>query len=237
MASAAGLARFVCTAKGIETGSGRLVHEIVEAAAPPGADVAIVSGPSFAQEVALGKPTALTVAARGTFARQVANGLHSPALRPYLTDDLVGVALGGAVKNVLAIAAGIADGLDLGANSRAALITRGVAEMVRLGVALGGRSETFMGLSGFGDLVLTCTDDQSRNRRFGLALGRGASVAEAASAHGLVEGLPSAAAVCARAGAAGVEMPICEQVARTLQGECSPAEAAQALMTRELRST
>ncbi|MBM4228754.1 MAG: NAD(P)-dependent glycerol-3-phosphate dehydrogenase [Gammaproteobacteria bacterium] len=231
-----GLSRFVCTAKGIETGSGRLVHEIVADAAPECEDVAIVSGPSFAREVAEGRPTALAVAsASGNFAKEIATSLHSPSLRPYLTDDVAGVAVGGAVKNVLAIAAGIGDGLRLGANSRAALITRGLAEMARLGEALGGRRETFMGLAGLGDLVLTCTDDQSRNRRFGLALGQGHSPQEAEATVGLVEGLPTAQAVTARAMRCQVDMPICAQVARTVRGDCSPAEAVQALMTRELK--
>ncbi len=236
LAHAHGLTRFVCTAKGIETGSGRLVHEIVADAVGDFTEVAIVSGPSFAREVAEGRPTALAVAgANGVFAREIATSLHSPSLRPYLTDDVVGVAVGGAVKNVLAIAAGIGDGLALGANSRAALITRGLAEMARLGEALGGRRETFMGLAGLGDLVLTCTDDQSRNRRFGLALGQGRSLAGARSAVGLVEGLPTAEAVTARAMRCEVDMPICAQVARTLRGECTPAEAVQALMTRDLK--
>lgn len=236
LARAHGLTRFVCTAKGIETGSGRLVHEIVADAAPDSTEVAIVSGPSFAREVAEGRPTALAVAsANGIFAREIATSLHSPSLRPYLTDDVVGVAVGGAVKNVLAIAAGIGDGLTLGANSRAALITRGLAEMARLGEALGGRRETFMGLAGLGDLVLTCTDDQSRNRRFGLALGQGRSLTDAQSVVGLVEGLPTAEAVTARAMRCEVDMPICAQVARTLRGDCTPAEAVQALMARDLK--
>lgn len=236
LASRAGLARFVCTAKGIETGSGRLVHEIIADAVPTWRALAIVSGPSFAREVAEGRPTALAVASSSNdFAREIATSLHSPFLRPYLTDDVAGVAVGGAVKNVLAIAAGIGDGLALGANSRAALVTRGLAEMARLGEALGGRRETFMGLAGLGDLVLTATDDQSRNRRFGLALGQGRDTREACAAVGLVEGLPTAEAVTSRAMRCEVDMPICAQVARTLRGECTPAEAVHALMTRELK--
>lgn len=237
LALARGRTRFVCTAKGIETGSGLLVHEIVAAVLPAPHPVAIISGPTFAREVAEGRPTALTIASRDPdFGRSLVANLHTSSLRPYLTDDVVGVAVGGAVKNVLAIAAGIGDGLALGANSRAALITRGLAEMARLGKALGGRSETFMGLAGLGDLVLTCTDDQSRNRRFGLALGRGVSHAQARQQIGLVEGIPTAAAVNARAEDCGVDMPICREVARTLRGDCTPAAAAQALMARELPS-
>ncbi len=235
LALAHGLREFVCTAKGVETQTNLLVHEIVASELPEALAVGIISGPSFAREVAEGRPTALAVATtQAAFGRELVARLHSASLRPYLTDDMVGVAVGGAVKNVLAIAAGIADGLALGANSRAALITRGLAEIARFGVALGGRAETFMGLSGLGDLVLTCTDDQSRNRRFGLALGRGMTAADAVSATGLVEGLPTAAAVIARARQCAVDLPICAQVARTLHGDCTPAEAVRALMTRDL---
>jgi glycerol-3-phosphate dehydrogenase (NAD(P)+) len=234
--ASSGVRRFVCTAKGIESGSRLLVHEIVASTGIRPDDIAIVSGPSFAREVAEGRPTALTVAATDTaFGDDLCASLHSAVLRPYATTDVTGVAVGGAVKNVLAIAAGIADGLALGANSRAALITRGLAEMARFGVALGGRHETFMGLAGLGDLVLTCTDDQSRNRRFGKALGQGTSVGDALAAIGLVEGIPTAEAVMARAAQVGVELPICAQVARTLSGACSAAEAVSALMMRDLR--
>ncbi len=235
LALAHGLREFVCSAKGIETETCLLVHEIVASEMPEAQAIGIISGPSFAREVAEGRPTALAIATtQSVFGRELVARLHSASLRPYLTDDLVGVAVGGAVKNVLAIAAGIADGLALGANSRAALITRGLAEMARFGVALGGRTETFMGLSGLGDLVLTCTDDQSRNRRFGLALGHGMTAADAARATGLVEGMPTAAAVIARAQHCAVDLPICAQVARTLHGDCTPAEAVRALMTRDL---
>ncbi len=235
LALAHGMQQFVGTAKGIETGTGMLGHEILLAVSPAFAQIALLSGPSFAREVAEGRPTALSVATRHTeFGRALVAGLYGPTLRPYLTDDLVGVAVGGAVKNVLAIAAGIADGMSLGANSRAALITRGLAEMARFGEALGGRPETFMGLAGLGDLILTCTDDQSRNRRFGLALGRGSSPALAERQIGVVEGISTAAAVGERATACRVEMPICTQVARTLRGDCTPAEALCALMAREL---
>jgi len=235
LASTHGLREFACTAKGIETDSMLLAHEIVSAVLPEARAVAIVSGPSFAREVAEGRPTALAVASRDAeFGRALVGRLHSPTLRPYLTDDVVGVAVGGAVKNVLAIAAGVADGLALGANSRAALITRGLAEMARFGTALGGRPETFMGLAGLGDLVLTCTDDHSRNRRFGVALGNGTVLNEAQRQIGLVEGVPTAAALELRAAASAVDMPICREVARMLRGECSPAAAVRALMNRDL---
>ncbi len=226
--------RVAWATKGFEPGTGRLLHEVLEAVLP-GAVGAAVSGPTFAREVAAGLPTALTVASPDpAFAREVAGALHGATLRAYTSNDLVGVEVGGAVKNVLAIAAGIGDGLGLGANTRAALITRGLAEMSRLGCALGGRRETFMGLAGLGDLVLTCTDDQSRNRRLGLALGRGLPLEAAlAEAGAVVEGVHTAREVTGLARQVGVEMPICEQVRRVLAGECTPAEAARALLARE----
>jgi hypothetical protein len=160
--------------RGLESGSGLFLHEVTAQVLGATWPAAVISGPSFAGEVAQGLPTAVTVAAREVeHARRVATALHGSSLRAYTSTDVIGVELGGAIKNVLAIAAGIADGLGFGANARAALITRGLAEMVRLGLAVGGQRETFMGLTGVGDLVLTCTDDQSRNRRFGLAIGRG----------------------------------------------------------------
>ena len=229
-----GVRDFACAAKGMELASELLVHEIVRSIAPH-TTVALLSGPSFAREVALGRPTAITVAASTpAFGQALVYALHGPGFRPYLSDDLLGVAVGGAVKNVLAIAAGIADGLGLGVNSRAALITRGLAEIARFGVKLGGRHETFMGLSGLGDVVLTCTDDQSRNRRFGLALGRGATVAAAHVEVGLAEGVATSIAVAARAAQLGVDMPITVEVARAVRGETTPAQAVQNLLAREL---
>ncbi len=226
--------RFVSAAKGVELASHRLGHEIMADVLGAATPVALLSGPTFAREVAEGRPAAITVAASDwAFGHELVGRLHGPQFRPYLTDDLVGVAVGGALKNVLAIAAGVADGLGLGANSRAALITRGLAEIARLGSALGGRMETFMGLSGLGDLVLTCTDDQSRNRRFGLALGRGQSITEALAESGLVEGMPTAVAAVALAARRGVQMPIAEQVAGMLRDERSPREAVTALMGRD----
>jgi glycerol-3-phosphate dehydrogenase (NAD(P)+) len=224
----------VCTAKGLELGSERLVHQVVAEVYGKDVAVAILSGPTFAREVAEGKPAAVTIAATDDpFSRALVARFHTARFRPYLTDDLLGVALGGSVKNVLAIAAGIADGLGLGANSRAALITRGLAELARLGVAMGARKETFMGLSGLGDLVLTCTDDQSRNRRFGLALGRGASVEQAQQEIGLVEGAATARALEAMASRLRVDTPIAQAVAGIVRGEVTPAATVVALMSRE----
>ncbi|ROR34213.1 glycerol 3-phosphate dehydrogenase (NAD(P)+) [Inmirania thermothiophila] len=219
--------------KGFEHGGERLLHEVVAERLGAAVPVAVVSGPSFAAEVAAGLPTAVTVAGHPEAARAWARRLHHGAFRAYLSDDLVGVEVGGAVKNVMAIAAGVSDGLGFGANARAALVTRGLAEVTRLGLALGGRRETFMGLAGLGDLVLTCTDDQSRNRRLGLALARGAALAEALAGIGqAVEGVATAAAVRRLGARLGVEMPICEQVDRLLKGRCSAQEAVQALLAR-----
>ena len=224
----------ICTAKGLELGTQKMVHEVVGEVFGAGLPVAILSGPTFAREVAQGLPTAVTIAAKDPrYAQQILARFHSPRLRPYLTDDLIGVALGGSMKNVLAIAAGVADGLRLGANSRAALITRGLAEMARLGCAMGARQETFMGLSGLGDLVLTATDDQSRNRRFGLALGRGQSADSARQSVGLVEGAASALALEQMAVRLQVTLPISHQVARLVRGEIGPQAAVAALMSRE----
>lgn len=232
--AAPALRAIVCSAKGLELGSHRLVHEVVAEVFGRDFPLALLSGPTFAREVAEGRPAAVTIAARDVdFGRRLIKRFHTPRFRPYLTDDLTGVALGGSVKNVLAIAAGVADGLQLGANSRAALITRGLAEMARLGRALGARQETFMGLSGLGDLVLTCTDDQSRNRRFGLALGRGQALAEAQAAIGLVEGAATALSMEAIAAAHGQDLPISAEVARIVRGETGPAAAVAALMSRE----
>ncbi|HMV39391.1 MAG TPA: NAD(P)H-dependent glycerol-3-phosphate dehydrogenase, partial [Plasticicumulans sp.] len=182
-------------------------------------------------------PTATTVASLDAgWAATVAGFLHGRDFRAYTVTDVSGVELGGAVKNVLAIACGVADGLGYGANARAALITRGLAEMVRLGLACGGRRETFMGLAGVGDLVLTCTDDQSRNRRFGLALGRGAGVGEALAGIGqVVEGAAAVAEVLKLARSHGVEMPISEQVEAVVHGGRPPAAAVEALLAREPR--
>jgi glycerol-3-phosphate dehydrogenase (NAD(P)+) len=228
---------FVWLCKGFEEQSGRLPHEIAAAAgirAPSGA----LSGPSFALEVARGLPCALTLAsADAAFAAQAAGELHGGRLRVYRSDDLIGVEIGGAVKNVLAIAAGICDGLALGLNARAALITRGLAELARLGVALGGRAETVMGLTGAGDLVLTATGDLSRNRRVGLQLARGESLASILAGLGHVaEGVRSASATLKRAAGCGVEMPITAAVDAVLQGRTTPQQAVEQLLARDQKS-
>lgn len=230
--------RLAWATKGLEEGSGLLLHQVAASELRDEIPLAVVSGPTFASEVVRGLPTALTVASVDEgFARYTAEALHGPTLRAYTSADVTGVEIGGAVKNVLAVAAGIADGLGLGANTRAALITRGLAEMMRLGVSLGGRPETFMGLAGLGDLVLTCTDDQSRNRRMGLALGRGRSLeATQADIGQVVEGVRTARVVHQLAGSLGVEMPIVEQVHCVVYEKRDPRAAVQALLERELKS-
>jgi len=219
--------------KGFEPETGRLLHQVAEEILGP-RDLSVVSGPSFAKEVAKELPTAVTVASRRPeHARRVADYLHSDNFRTYTSDDLIGVQVGGAAKNVLAIAAGIADGLGFGANTRAALITRGLAELTRLGIGLGGRQETFMGLAGLGDLVLTCTDDQSRNRRLGLTLARGLSVEEAKREIGQeVEGVLTTRSVNAIAHRLGVDMPICSQVFGVLYEGRTPEQVTRNLLMR-----
>lgn len=223
--------------KGFDPHTGRLLHRIAEEILGS-RDLAVVSGPSFAREVAKGLPTAVTVAARRPeHARRIAGYLHSNHFRTYTSDDLIGVQVGGAAKNVLAIAAGVADGLGFGANTRAALITRGLAELIRLGTGLGGRQETLMGLAGLGDLVLTCTNDQSRNRRLGLALARGLSVEAAKGEIGQeVEGVMTARAVNAIAHRLGVEMPICSQVFGVLYEGRTPEQATRSLLMRSSKA-
>ncbi|MBI2383964.1 MAG: NAD(P)-dependent glycerol-3-phosphate dehydrogenase [Gammaproteobacteria bacterium] len=228
----------ICACKGLEPKTGRLVHEVFESVLGGAYRMAVVSGPTFARELGQGLPTAVTVASADTaYAEQVVNALHGGGFRAYSSDDVVGVEVGGSVKNVLAIGVGIADGIGLGANTRAALITRGLAEIMRLGEALGGRRETFMGLAGLGDLVLTCTDNQSRNRRMGLALAQGKTLQQAlAEIKQVVEGVRVAPEVLHRAQSLGVDMPITEQVVRVLAGEISPIEAVKNLATRPPRA-
>ncbi len=224
--------------KGFEPGvagsAGLMAHEIQSQVAPA-VMAGALSGPSFALEVARGQPTALVAASPHLAVRQaLVAAFHGPALRVYANDDLVGVEAGGAVKNVLAIATGLCDGLNLGLNARAALITRGLAEMTRLGVALGARPDTFMGLSGLGDLVLTATGSLSRNRRVGLALAAGQSCAQAVASLGHVaEGVYSARTVVERARQLGLEMPIAQTVVALLDGELLAADAVARLMGRE----
>ena len=229
----------VCWAtKGFELHTGKLPHQVV--AEELGADrpVAVLSGPTFAKEVGGQLPTAMTVAANDDeFAADLAKSLSGKNFRAYTSDDMIGVEVGGAVKNVLAIGAGMSDGLGFGANSRVAMITRGLVEMTRLGVALGAKRETFMGLAGMGDLVLTCTDDLSRNRRMGLALARGKTVQEAQEEiQQVVEGVMAAEAVKEVAEELGIEMPICHQIYRILYEGAKPQEAVGALMGRQLTS-
>ncbi len=216
---------------------GLLAHEI-RAQAAPNLISGILSGPSFAQEVARGQPTALVAASEHAAVRDaLVEAFHSPTLRVYVNDDIVGVEVGGAVKNVLAIATGLCDGLGLGLNARAALITRGLAEMTRLGLALGAKAETFTGLSGLGDLVLTATGDLSRNRKVGLALAQGKSLATAVAALGHVaEGVYCARTVVQRASGLGVDMPISQGVVALLDGQITPVQAVTALMEREATS-
>jgi glycerol-3-phosphate dehydrogenase (NAD(P)+) len=229
--------RVAWATKGFEIGSGLLPHQVAHdiLGSRPGA---VLSGPTFAAEVGAGLPTAMTVASRDAeFASALALRLSGPNFRAYMQTDILGVEVGGAVKNVIAIGSGIADGMGFGANTRVALITRGLAEMMRLGVRLGAARETFMGLAGLGDLVLTCTDDHSRNRRLGLALGRGRSTAEAQrDIHQVVEGVPASEAVCTVAGRLAVDMPICREVFRIVHEGKPVREAVQDLMGREMRS-
>lgn len=226
---------FLWSCKGLEPESLRMMHEVVaeELEQPPAHGM--ISGPSFAREVVAGMPTALTIAsADGDFAARVVPWFHGGSLRAYTNPDIVGVEIGSALKNVLAIACGIADGLGFGANARAAVITRGLAELMRLGERMGGLRETFMGLAGLGDLVLTCTDDQSRNRRFGLALARGLSVEAACAEIGqAVEGLRTTRAAAALALRHGVEMPIVDQVHAVLYEDRDPRVAVQTLLERD----
>jgi glycerol-3-phosphate dehydrogenase (NAD(P)+) len=223
--------------KGFEQATGALGHEIARELRPQAA-CGVLSGPSFALEVARGQPTALVAASTdAALVAQAVAALHGATVRVYASDDPIGVEVGGAVKNVLAIATGIADALALGQNARAALVTRGLAEMTRLGVALGARPETFMGLSGLGDLVLTATGDLSRNRQVGLALGRGQRLPQILAQLGHVaEGVLSAPMVLARAAPLRVELPLCEAVTQVLSGQVTPVRALEQLMSREARS-
>jgi len=224
--------------KGLEPGSHKLLHQQVKEELGDAISGAVVSGPTFAREVAQKLPGAVTVASRNPdFAHKLAEALHTDYFRAYTGGDVVGVEVGGAVKNVLAIAAGAADGLGFGANARAALIARGLAEITRLGVALGAQTETFTGLTGLGDLVLTCTDNQSRNRRLGLAVGQGRDIQQAMKDIGqVVEGVNTSREVHALAQSLGVDMPITEQICKVLHHGLSPKDAVQALMERAIRA-
>ena len=222
--------------KGLERTSSQMAHQIV-ASELPGVPAGPLSGPSFAQEVVRGLPTALVVAGTAELCASVTAAVHGGNLRVYSTDDVVGVEIGGAVKNVLAIGTGIADALSLGLNARAALMTRGLSETRRLGVALGARPDTFTGLTGMGDLILTCTGDLSRNRQVGLGLGRGTPLAQIIAELGHVaEGVWSAPAIVARARENSVEMPICETVCAVLEARLGAREAVERLLARDPRS-
>jgi glycerol-3-phosphate dehydrogenase (NAD(P)+) len=225
---------FVWVCKGLEAQSGLLPHQVVRDTVPD-AVCGVLTGPSFAEEVANGQPTAITLASRNAeFAREWADLLHGPRLRIYANDDVVGAEVGGAVKNVLAIATGICDGLGLGLNARAALLTRGLAEITRFGVALGAKRETFMGLTGLGDLILTCTGDLSRNRRVGLALAAGKPLDQITRELGHVaEGVPTTREVNRRAAELRVEMPITAAVNDVLEGRIAPRQVVDRLMNRD----
>ena len=222
-------------AKGFEPGSGRFLHEVAGELLGDDVPLAVVTGPSFAKEVAQGLPTALTVQGDdAAFVQQVADALHGPEFRAYTGNDMRGAELGGAMKNVLAVATGVADGMELGLNARTGLITRGLNEMLRLNAAIGGRPETLMGLAGLGDLVLTCTGDLSRNRRLGLALGRGKSVQEAVREIGqVVESVQTADEVMRLADRYGLELPISSNVRDVLHGDITPADGLRQLLARE----
>lgn len=224
--------------KGFNPENGCLLHEVVADVFSSQTPAAFLSGPSFAREVAADLPTAITIASAQTdFASELADILHSGRFRAYTNSDLIGVEVGGAVKNVMAIAAGIADGLGFGANTRAALITRGLNEIIRLGVTLGGKQDTFMGLAGLGDLLLTCTDNQSRNRRFGLALGQGKDRAAATQEIGQeIEGVSAARETFLLAQKHGIEMPITEQTYKVLYEGLAPLTAVQNLLARDQKA-
>ena len=224
--------------KGFNADDGLLLNQIVEQTLSKKNLTAVLSGPTFAQEVAAGLPTAITIASSTPdFSKQLASILHNHRFRAYTSQDIIGVQVGGAVKNVLAIAAGIADGLGFGANTRAALITRGLQEIIRLGTKLGGQPETFMGLAGLGDLILSCTDDQSRNRRFGLALGQGKNREEAIKTIGQeIEGVSAARDTYLLSIKYNIEMPITEQTYKVLYENLDPLIAVQNLLTRDQKA-
>ncbi|MDD1612422.1 MAG: NAD(P)-dependent glycerol-3-phosphate dehydrogenase [Methylococcaceae bacterium] len=224
--------------KGFNPDDGSLLHELVSMLFSAQTPVAVLSGPTFAHEVAAELPTAITIASPNIeFSNELTQLFHSNRFRTYTSFDIVGVEVGGAVKNVMAIAAGIADGLGFGANTRAALITRGLTEIIRLGLRLGGHQETFMGLAGLGDLILTCTDNQSRNRRLGIALGRGQSLEPAMREIGQeIEGVLAAKETCLLAKKHAIDMPITEQTYKVLYEGLSPVAAVQNLLSRELKS-
>ncbi len=231
-------ARIIWVTKGLDESTGGLLHETLRDIVADNYPFAVLSGPSFAGEVAAGLPTAVVVASPDSaFAEDIAKRFNSPVFRVYLTHDVTGVEIGGAVKNVMAIATGISDGMGFGTNARCALITRGLAEIIRLGVALGAESETFIGLAGLGDLILTCTDNQSRNRRFGLSISQGTHAEDAMKKIGqVVEGKRNAELVVKLARKVNVEMPIAEAVYHILEGKITPQDAMRELLARAIKS-
>ncbi|MDX2506881.1 MAG: NAD(P)H-dependent glycerol-3-phosphate dehydrogenase [Gammaproteobacteria bacterium] len=229
--------RLCWATKGLEPETHQLLHQIVANVFTKLPNQAVISGPTFAREVAMGLPTAVTIAAKNlSYAQDLAKLLCNATFRPYVSQDVIGLEIGGAAKNVMAIAAGIADGLGYGANTRSALITRGLNEIGRLSSKMGGTDHTLMGLSGLGDLLLTCTDDQSRNRRMGLAIGKGISIAQAqAEIQQVVEGIQAAKLIHTLAKEQQIEMPIIEQVYQVLYHKLAPQKAVQNLLTREYK--
>lgn len=230
--------RITSATKGLDEETGELPNEMVEDVLGKNRSFAVLSGPSFAREVAAGLPAAVVIAGKDkTMVNDLTERFNCAHFRVYPSDDIVGVELGGVVKNVIAIATGISDGMELGANARSALITRGLAEIIRLGTAMGGKIETFIGLSGMGDLILTCSDNQSRNRRMGLALGQGKGIAEAEAAIGqVVEGKRNAELILHLAERYNVEMPICQAVWDILQGKLATKDGADRLLNRMIKS-
>ncbi len=224
--------------KGLEPESHHFLHQLVAEIFPDLANQAVISGPTFAREVAIGLPTAVTIASNDLdYARHLSQLLCNNTFRPYVCQDMIGLEVGGAAKNVMAIAAGIADGLGYGANTRSALITRALHEISRLSEKMGGKNTTMMGLSGLGDLLLTCTDDQSRNRRMGLAIGKGISMDAAQAEIGqVVEGVQAAKLIYSLAQEQDIEMPIIEQVYKVLYQGLSPQKAVESLLTREYKT-
>jgi len=230
--------RIICAAKGLDTETGQLLSEVAEDVLGKEFKFAVLSGPSFAREVAAGLPCAVVIASHHhVFLNDLTQRFNSPVFRIYTSDDVIGVEIGGVTKNVIAIATGISDGMELGSNARSALITRGLAEIIRLGTALGGKLETFVGLSGLGDLILTCSDNQSRNRRLGLAIGKGRDLQEAEKEIGqVVEGKRNAELVAKLAERHGIDMPICETMWQILQGKITAKEAISILLSRSSKS-
>jgi glycerol-3-phosphate dehydrogenase (NAD(P)+) len=230
--------KIIWATKGLEKGSCKFLLDVAIEELGSNRSYSLLSGPNFAKEIANGLPSAITVASTDTdFAQEIATSIQNSYIRAYTSTDMAGVQLGGAIKNVLAIAAGIADGLGFGANTRSALITRGLHEMMRLGVSYGAQKETLMGLSGLGDLILTCTDDLSRNRRLGLAIGRGKSIEQACTEIGqVVEGINTAVEVHRLAQQNNISMPIAEQVYQVLHHGRDPKTAVQSLLTRDIKA-